>query len=108
MLRFTRLLGLIAGGLILAPDVRADGDPERGRQLAERWCARCHVIGSEKRYGGIDSSPSFFLMHDKLEDYRPRLQTFQDRRPHIAQQLDEVTRADIEHLLAYIGALSRP
>jgi len=59
-------------------------------------------------YAGIDSSPSFFLMHDKLDDDRARLLTFQDRRPHLAQELDEVGRAEIEHLIAYIAALTRP
>jgi mono/diheme cytochrome c family protein len=107
-IRSALLLGLAAGGLAVAPPVHGEGDPEKGRQVAERWCARCHVIGHAKRYAGIDSSPSFFLMHAKLEDYRERLATFQDRRPHIAQALDDVAPADIEHLIAYIAGLTRP
>ena len=47
-------------------------------------------------------------MHDKLDDYRERITTFQDRRPHIAQALDDVAPADIEHLIAYIARLTRP
>ena len=106
-IRSALLLGLAAGGLAVAPPVHGEGDPEKGRQVAERWCARCHVVGHARRYAGIDSSPSFFLMHDKLEDYRERLATFQDRRPHIAQALDDVAPADIEHLIAYIAGLTR-
>lgn len=106
--RSALLLGLAAGVLAVAPPARGEGDTEKGRQVAERWCARCHVVGHAKRYAGIDSSPSFFLMHDKLDDYRERLATFQDRRPHIAQALDDVTPADIEHLIAYIAGLTRP
>jgi mono/diheme cytochrome c family protein len=102
------LLNLVAGALTLVRTAGAEGDPEQGRKVAERWCARCHVIGDTRRYAGIDSSPSFFLMHDKLDDYRPRLLSFQKRRPHLAQELDEVARADIEHLIAYIAALTRP
>jgi mono/diheme cytochrome c family protein len=108
VVRSTLLLGLVAGALTLVRTAGAEGDPEQGRQVAERWCARCHVIGQGWRYAGIDSSPSFFLMHDKLDDYRARLLTFQDRRPHLSQELDEVGRAEIEHLIAYIAALTRP
>jgi mono/diheme cytochrome c family protein len=108
LVRAALLPGLVAGGLMLARSAGAEGDPEQGRKVALRWCARCHVIGQERRYAGIDSSPSFFLMHDKLDDYRGRLLTFRDRRPHVAQKLDAVARADIEHLIAYIAALRRP
>ena len=105
--RSALLLGLVAGGLAVASPAYGEGDPEKGREVAERWCARCHVVGHDRRYAGIDSSPSFFLMHDKLDDYRERLATFQDRRPHIAQALDDVAPADIEHLIAYIAGLTR-
>ena len=106
-IRSVLLPGLVVGGLASAPPARGEGDPDKGRQVAERWCARCHVVGHDRRYAGIDSSPSFFLMHDKLDDYRERIATFQDRRPHIAQELDEVAPADIEHLIAYIAELTR-
>jgi hypothetical protein len=28
--------------------------------------ARCHVIGTAKPHGGIDSTPTFLLMNEKL------------------------------------------
>jgi mono/diheme cytochrome c family protein len=80
---------------------------EAGQEVATRWCARCHVVGTANPYGGIGSSPSFFLMQERLDDYRQRIWTFQERRPHKAQTFD-VERADIEHLIAYIGSLERP
>ena len=99
---------MLAGALTPVLSAAAEGDPEQGRKIAERWCARCHVVGQTRRYAGIDASPSFFLMHAKLDDYRPPLLTFQKRRAHLAQDLDAVARADIEHLIAYIAALTRP
>jgi mono/diheme cytochrome c family protein len=36
--------------------LKAD-DPERGRDLAERWCAACHVIGPGATGG--DAGPAF-------------------------------------------------
>ena len=65
-IRTALLLGLVAGGVAVAPPARGGGDAEKGRLVAERWCARCHVIGHAKRYAGIDSSPSFFLGREPL------------------------------------------
>jgi mono/diheme cytochrome c family protein len=86
----------------------AEGHAEDGRQVAEAWCARCHVVGTAKLYGGTDSTPTFFLMSEKLENYRPRVLTFKERRPHKALDFDEVSRDDLDDLIAYIGSLERP
>ncbi len=104
----------LAGSCLLAllawtgDPVRAAGDPDKGKEVAERRCARCHVVGVEKLFGGIGSTPSFFLMNEKLDDYRQRIWTFKERRPHRAQEFDDVSREDIEDLLAYIATLERP
>lgn len=87
----------------------ADGNAEKGRKLAEQLCKGCHVIGQDNRHGGIDSTPSFFLMSDKIDNYRQRLWSLRARPPHTAyERLDDVSPNDIEHLLAYIGELERP
>ncbi|HYZ25573.1 MAG TPA: hypothetical protein VE597_01565 [Geminicoccaceae bacterium] len=59
----------------------AEGDVEAGREVALTVCARCHVVGAEKSYGGIDSTPTFFLMSEKLDNYRQRVLTLKARRP---------------------------
>ena len=88
---------------------RADGDRDKGRDLAEALCKGCHVVGADNRHGGIDSTPSFFLMHDKLDGYRERLWSLKQRPPHTAyERLDIISAADIEHLIAYISGLERP
>jgi cytochrome c553 len=88
---------------------RAEGDVQKGQQLAERLCRGCHVVGADNRHGGIDSTPSFFLMSDKIDTYRQRLWSLKRRPPHIAyERLGDVSNADIEHLLAYISDLQRP
>ncbi len=99
-------IGLIAATMSAA---RAEGDIGKGRELAERFCKSCHVVGIDNRHGGIDSTPSFFLMSDKLDNYRQRLWTLKRRPPHTAyERLKDVSNDDIEHLLAYIGDLERP
>jgi mono/diheme cytochrome c family protein len=54
---------LIAGlsVMILAPTVAlAAGDPERGRAIAERWCASCHAIGGQS--SAVDTAPPFSVL----------------------------------------------
>lgn len=59
----------------------AADDPVNGQRLAETHCARCHVIGSFNRLGGIDSTPSFATLLT-LPDAQIRFETFFARRPH--------------------------
>ena len=94
--------------LLRAGAALATGEVEQGRKVAETWCARCHVIGTAKPHGGIDSTPTFFLMSDKLDNFRPRVQTLKERRPHKGLDFEVVSRDDLEGLLAYIGSLERP
>jgi len=78
-----RLLITVVAVLCTANAVRAEGDAAKGRALAEKHCARCHVVGDFNKFGGIGSTPS--LQGIKyLKDWRDRFQTFYARRPHPA------------------------
>jgi len=99
-------IGLMA---VITPAAQAKGDVDKGRALAERLCKGCHVVGVDNRHGGIDSTPSFFLMNDKIDNYRQRLWSLKRRPPHTAyERLKDVSTDDIEHLIAYIAELERP
>jgi mono/diheme cytochrome c family protein len=71
-------LGLL---LVLPAAAQAEGDKEKGRQIAIDHCSRCHVIPDYNPYGGIESTPSFRLMA-RRDDYLERFETFFDRPPH--------------------------
>ena len=75
------VFALVAGFVLVASAVRAEGDPEKGRAIAEKHCSRCHVVGSYNPFGGLGSTPSFQLIA-KMPDFLERLQTFYARRPH--------------------------
>ena len=90
-------------GLVLAPAAQA-GDPVKGKALAKKFCARCHVISDDNPFGGIGSSPSFPLMAKYADMFRPRIRTFEGRRPHAQYQWD-VNDKDIEDLESYIMSL---
>jgi hypothetical protein len=57
---------------------------EKGRDLAERHCIRCHVVREDKPFTGISSTPSFRLLVTALPDWQERFRTFYERRPHPA------------------------
>jgi len=80
--RTIRIL-LLAAGLcrVLAAPGRAEGDAERGRQVAIDHCSRCHVVPDYNPYGGISSTPSFKLLA-RRDDYLERFQSFFARPPH--------------------------
>ncbi len=73
-------IALAIAPFVLAPPTWAQGDPEKGKEIASKHCVRCHVVGDDP-FAGIDSTPSFGFL-TKLSDYVERLQTFYQRSPH--------------------------
>lgn len=66
----------------VAPENRAfDGDPAHGARIAERHCARCHVVRADERLKSIGSTPSFFALRT-IADWDLRFASFYDRNPH--------------------------
>jgi len=119
-----RIWGMLVATIVAAfgamPDAAAEGDVGKGRALADKYCARCHVIDARNRYGGIESTPSFPLLA-RRKDYFERFQTFYRRRPHPVYvrvpdvppptklpayaSVFEVTPEDVENLLAFVETL---
>jgi mono/diheme cytochrome c family protein len=85
----------------------ADGDRQRGRELAIENCAQCHVIGDHNPYGGVNNSPSFYVFAERPEVYEERLRTFDQRRPHLSRDM-RVSPNDIADIMAYVVTLERP
>ena len=114
------LLAVSILGLMGAGPAEADGKTEAGHKISQEHCSRCHVIGSDNPYGGINSTPSFPLLA-KRDDYLERFQTFFERRPHpvfvrvpdvpkwsdVPSHIPEftITPEQIEDVIAYIETL---
>lgn len=117
----------LLGGSLLSAQTSAAADAalvEKGRQLAEHHCARCHVVSDQDRFGGISSTPSFKIMIEALDDWEERFHTFMARNPHPAhiRLKDDAPRPDnlpptvhevilshddIEAILAYVDTLAK-
>ena len=72
---------LVLSFLITVETVNAEGNVIKGKILAEKHCARCHVVGNFNKFGGIGSTPSFQLIIG-MKDGFERFETFFERRPH--------------------------
>jgi mono/diheme cytochrome c family protein len=77
-------------------------DPERGRALAERWCAECHVVAS----GGIggDAGPPLATLRPATgaTDAALRAWLFD---PHEPMPDIELAPGEIADIIAHIRAL---
>ncbi len=104
--RHARIIGsiLTAGWLAVAVGAHAEEPVAAGKSAAIKACSKCHVIGDYNLLGGIDSTPSFWIMARKQSSYVPRLLTFSKRRPHRSMKFD-VNKQDIDNIIAYTAGL---
>lgn len=125
--RFCRLacgaaaVALAGACLAAVSTTAAAAGAEHGRELAQRYCSRCHVVSRDNNFSGISSTPSFMMLVNALADWEERFQTFYARRPHpvhvrvkgIAPLTKlppnatpfDIELADVEAILAYVSGL---
>jgi mono/diheme cytochrome c family protein len=97
-----RILAII---LVLLPlPATAQGRPDVGGALAERWCMACHVIEREPRAAAANGIPSFPAIADKpgttVESLDRFLSTAHTRMPDFS-----LSRNERSALIAYILSL---
>jgi mono/diheme cytochrome c family protein len=94
---------LLAAGLLGLNLPAWSADPERGGELAERWCASCHVINTGGEGRAAERAPSFpKLARDKTKSasyFRGFLTV-----PHYPKPDLKLGGREIEDLVAYIEA----
>lgn len=110
----TKRLSIAGSAILLASLASADalaaevGAGARGRILAERWCAECHVVTAEQTRGSSDA-PSFFGLTgdhartaDGLADFLLLPGTTHSRMPDL-----HLSRVEIADIVAYVVSLSK-
>ena len=81
---------------------QAAGIPAFGKQIAERWCAACHVVESGQAAANSDA-PSFADIAVRNTDLEALAAFLAD--PHPVMPDMSLTRDEIRNLVAYIGSL---
>jgi mono/diheme cytochrome c family protein len=95
-------------GLTLAAGVASSADAadaNHGGELANRWCAACHLVSPEQRQGS-DRVPSFASVARQPGFTAERL-TYFLLDPHPKMPDMALTRREAEDLAAYIATLKR-
>lgn len=85
-----------------APATAADA--QRGREIAERWCAACHLV-SPQQERAMDGVPSFGEIAGRGDLGGDRLEAFL-ASPHPPMPDMALTRAELGDLAAYIDSLA--
>jgi mono/diheme cytochrome c family protein len=96
-------IGLWFAAAGMAP---ARADAAGGRELAQRWCTGCHLVGS-RQSGPIQQGPPSFRMIADSGVTAAQLRAFLSH-PHGAMPDLALTRAEIDTLIAYILSQRQP
>lgn len=81
----------------------ADADAPKGAQIAQVWCANCHVIGGNPA-GPVPQGPPTFQTVAGSGITTDQLRAFLSH-PHGAMPDLALTRAEIDDLINYIATL---
>lgn len=85
-----------------------DGDAYRGARVAQSWCANCHVIAPFGPSRAGDAAPPFPAIANHPGMTRARLSGWlQNLRPHTQMPKLNLSRRDIDDLIAYILSLGK-
>ncbi len=103
MIRGVVKLALIAAGGMVAAAPSLAADLARGAQLAQHWCASCHVVGRSAPKV-IQQGPPSFQAIARSGTTRSRLKVFLSH-PHGGMPDLSLSRAEIDDLIAYIETL---
>lgn len=80
--------------------------PERGAQLAERWCANCHVVESSPSAASADGLPTFPALANARGQSADRLRAAMN--PQHSRMPDfSLSKQQQDDLVAYILSLRR-
>ena len=93
-------VGILAG---VQSSVGLAGDANRGAELAQQWCASCHLV-SEDQATASTEAPPFPTIARRSSDEISALAGFL-ADPHPPMPDLSLTREEIRNLLAYIESL---
>lgn len=92
-------------GAVWSSMALAEGpDPDRGLDLAQRWCSGCHVIGPN--FGGGDAGPTFESVAARPNQTVDALRTWL-AEPHEPMPDFQLTADQYDDLVAHIMSLRK-
>jgi len=98
------MLRLLAPLLAVLPCLAEAQDIDRGREMAERWCANCHIVARSPEAGRADGLPTFPAIAAKQETTATSLRGVMTVA-HGRMADFSLGPRDQENLIAYIFSL---
>ncbi len=95
------LMAVCCGVLLAGPALA--GDADAGRVLAQTWCANCHLVGTAKQ--GQDTAPPLAAIAERHGQDPTWLRAWLTS-PHPAMPNFNLSRPDVENLVAYLASLA--
>lgn len=102
----TSVLVLALAWIFGVSPATAAGVPVSGKQIAQRWCSTCHIVGSDQKSAAAVGTPSFMAISKKYGGGVDSLAGFL-ADPHPPMPSLSLTRQEINDLIAYIGSLDK-
>jgi len=102
-----RMLLLVACAIFVAvgpPSVSFAADAYRGKDVAERWCAGCHVVERDQKSPAIDQAPPFASVGGMPGFDADKLAILL-LKPHPNMPKLALSRDEVANLAAYILTL---
>ena len=97
------LVWLAAAGHLSAASAQGWGDAAAGREIADRWCAACHLVAPDQLQASADV-PSFMEIARAAEGDFAVLEGFLID-PHPPMPDMSLTRQEIRDIIAYFATL---
>lgn len=79
----------------------------RGRQVAEQWCANCHVTGPAQRSAPGDAAPPFAAIAAMPATTELSLRAFL-QTPHARMPDYQLSQTELDGVIAWILAQRQP
>ena len=96
-------LHLVLGlAVVLPAESLAAGSPQRGLEIAQRWCSHCHLVSPDQTQALADV-PSFMAVAEGSEGLDWLEPFLAD--PHPVMPDMSLTRQEIQDLVAYFESL---
>jgi len=89
----------------LAGSFAMAADADHGSDLAERWCAACHVVDADQKGANTDAPP--FAVIARKAEFTPEKVAFFLLDPHPKMPNFPLSRSEAADLAAYIGTLRK-
>lgn len=103
-MRALLLLGCLALGVIVRSPMSFAADAYQGKDIAERWCTGCHVVGREQARAPTDQAPPFASIARMPEFDAAKLEILLlKQHPNMPKLI--LSREEVKDLAGYILTL---